>query len=119
MTQTQDLAGIIDNSRFTVFAVRALHVDEDVAVGDTMADSYVWDDGERTEESIGGTCGFEVRDSGRLRDAIERATPYDVGGDQLALLGGTYTGNNDLIGEPHAIAIRDAVVLAVWARRSY
>lgn len=117
MTQTTDsLNAAISNSGLWIFGVRSLHADEHVQVGSVMAESYVWDDGDRTDESIGGTCCFEVRESTDgwdLQSAIDRAAGYNLS-SRYALIGGKYCGNNDLIGETGAIAIRDAQVLAIW-----
>jgi hypothetical protein len=108
------ISAIIDASDLWIFGVRALHADEMVLVGDTIPESYVWDDGDRTDESIGGACCFEIREGDDPTEAIRRATKYNLSG-RYALLGGKYMGNNDLIAETHTIAIRDAVVLAVWS----
>ena len=109
---------IIEASDLWQFGIRRLHPDETVSVGDVMAESYVWDDGDRTDESIGGTCCFDIRetrDGWNASQALQEAEAYDIDGSaRYALLGGQYSGNNDLIAEPNTIAIRDAIVLAVW-----
>jgi len=110
------LKAAIEDSGLWIFGVRSLHHDEIVSVGQEMPASYVWDDGDRTEDCIGGTCCFVVMGDQYGWDpteAIERAEDYVLSG-RYALLGGKYTGNNDLIEEPHTVAIRNAVVLAVW-----
>ena len=105
----------MEDSDLWVFGVRNLHDDEDVAVGTIMAESVVWDDGDRIEdEPFGGTCCWSLDEyCGNVDAAIARAEKYTLSG-RYALLGGKYCGNNDLIAEPHAVAIRDAVVLLVW-----
>ena len=110
----ETLRGIADESGYSLIGVRCLHADETPAIGDEMPPSFIWDDGDPTEETIGGTCAWDARDGGcDLRSALQRASKYQICG-RYALLGGNYSGNNDLIAEPFAIAIRDAVVLAVW-----
>lgn len=112
----EELDALMLESGLWIFGVRSLHEDEQVAVGDTMAASYVWEDGDRSEECIGGTCCFvadEDQHGWSVATAIERAESYCLSG-RYALLGGKYCGNNDLIAEAFTCAIRDAVVLAIW-----
>jgi broad specificity phosphatase PhoE len=110
---SKQITEIMDASGLRIFGVRSLHENETPVVGQTMAESHVWDDGDRTDESIGGTCCFEIRENADPALAMRRAESYTLSG-RYALIGGEYQGNNDLISEPHAIAIRDARVLAVW-----
>lgn len=115
---TQNLEAIIDQSDLWIYGIRVLHADQKPEAGDTMDSSYVWDDGTPTDEAIGGTCCFicrERRDGYDVESALALAKKYVITTPaRYALIGGKSTGNNDLIAEPHTVAIRDASVLAVW-----
>lgn len=82
-----------------------------VNVGDVLPNSYVWDDGEWTEDRLDGVSAIEVKDADDLGRAIKAATSY--GGDQLILVVGDYRYRGQDVGE---IIIKDGKAYAVEDR---
>ncbi len=65
--------------------VRALHSDETPAVGDIMAASYHWDDGNRSNDQMDGTAVFLVSNpysADISADNIASALTYFAGPNQ-------------------------------------
>ena len=77
------------------------------AVGDTLPDSRVWEDGEPTEEVLEGTSCIEIR-KGNLEEAIRWARSYG-GGIRYLVAGNAWTYGEDA----HEVLIRDARVLCL------
>lgn len=71
--------------------------------GETLNNSFIWDDGECTEEELDGTCAVRIDDA-------ELANGYF--GEHVALVGGYYGEYGEDLGE---IIIRQAEVLEVLA----
>lgn len=82
-----------------------------VCVGDILPNSYVWDDGEWTEDRLDGVSAIEVKDVNDLERAMGAASGYD--GDQIILVIGDYGYRGQDAGE---IVIRDARAYAVADR---
>jgi hypothetical protein len=100
-------------SGYAYIGIRAMTGGEVVGEGDELSKSFVWIDGERTNERLEGTCavncGFDGFDSlDRLSEALKIVKAYD---GQVVLVGTnteTYEGND--VGE---IVMPNAVVIAV------
>lgn len=106
MTQTTE----IDWETWEYYGVR--WIEDDATVGDALAPSHVWVDGDWTDDSLPGACAVEVasRDEAGLAAVLDRRGHL-----------GTYSGRAYLVGsmhmeygeDPGEIVMRDAVVVAV------
>ena len=94
------------------YGLRVLPHDDAAEVGDMLAPSFVWIDGEQTEDELSGTssigCGADT--VARALAIIERA---GYSGSRIALIVGDRAESGEDEGER---VIRDAQVLAVVAR---
>lgn len=84
-----------------------------LTVGQIAPASYRWEDGNNTDEELGGTCAIQIPSAwdGSLERPIEAVSSYL--GKQLALLGCYHVSYGEDNGE---IIMQDAVVLAIWSR---
>ena len=71
-----------------------------VEVGQTLEPSFVWVDGEITEEVLEGTCGINIQSNA--------ACGYF--GKCMAIIGGYYAEYGEDVGE---LIVKDAVVIAI------
>lgn len=80
--------------------------DYEVAVGDILENSYVWDGDEKTDDELPGTCCFKTW------EALESYAKYSKGiGGKIVLIKGDFAGyGQDFADEIH---IADAEVVAV------
>ena len=82
-------------------------------VGDTLPASYVWVDGDNTDEQLDGTSGLWVRSGADLASALEIARKvYSAGSPkaQVLLISGYEGHDGEDDGE---VIIKDAQVVAV------
>ena len=80
-------------------------VDHEVAVGDELQNSYVWDGDEKTEDELPGTCAFESWTS------FVKYAQYSRGAGKCVVITGRDKGRGtDFAGE---IYVAEAVVVAV------
>lgn len=92
---------IIEESEFEYIGIR---VQEDEFVkGEILDNSYVWIDGESTDEELDGTCAVMLKDA-------ELAKRYF--GDHIAIIGGNNMEYGEDLGE---IIIKNAEVMEVLA----
>lgn len=86
------------------FGYIGVRVQEDAFVlGETLNNSFVWIDGEMTDEELDGTCAIRIDDA-------KLAKGYH--GDHVAVIGGDHVEYGQDLGE---IIIRNAEVLEVIA----
>lgn len=84
--------------------IRALHDDEFPVLGEVMAESHVWEDDVRSEDTIGGTAAFRA-------DFAAEALNYSHS-KRFAIISGQDIGSAGMP-EPGARAFRDAEVVAI------
>lgn len=77
--------------------------EKEFTLGETLDNSFVWIDGECTEEELDGTCAIRLSDS-------KLANEYF--GDHVAVIAGYYGTYGEDLGE---LIIRDAEVIEVLA----
>jgi len=77
--------------------------DRNLAVGDDIPDSHVWDGDERTDDELDGVCCFETLEQAREYGRWSKGIIVKVGGSHMSY-------GDDLEGE---IIIRDAVVVEI------
>ena len=92
---------IRENSEYEYIGVRVQ--ENEFTKGEILDNSFVWVDGEITDEELDGTCAVKLEDA-------ELAKGYF--GDHVAIIGGDYMEYGQDLGE---IIIRDAEVLGVLA----
>lgn len=92
-----------DEREYEFYGVRC-HNGTPVAIGDTLPPSYVWDDGECTDQQLDGTCAIDLRESNA--DALIKS--YGYAGEPI-IIAGFYASHGEDRGE---IIIRDAVRIA-------
>lgn len=92
---------IRENSEYEYIGVRVQ--ENEFTKGEILDNSFVWVDGEMTDEELDGTCAVKLEDA-------ELAKGYF--GDHVAIIGGDYMEYGQDLGE---IIIRDAEVLEVLA----
>lgn len=92
---------IRENSDYEYIGVRVQ--ENEFVKGEILDNSFVWVDGEITDEELDGTCAVKLEDA-------ELAKGYF--GDHVAIIGGDYMEYGQDLGE---IIIRDAEVLEVIA----
>ena len=103
----------------SAFGVRAMtHAKESVNVGDTLDNSYHWDDGEFRDDEIDGTCTLGIKtdcfgeaDDSDILAAIEKSKRiYGCQGEQIVICAG-----NQNVDAPHMddgeMVIMDAEVI--------
>jgi hypothetical protein len=112
MEVSQILAEIYDAAESKIggiVGIRALHADQNPVIGETMAESYHWDDDVRSDESIGGTAVFHGRNS----DAVAAAAAgYFAGPGRYAIVSGSVI-VPCIMPERYAKAVKDAEVVAI------
>ncbi len=98
------------NIDWDTYEYYGLRVMDDPVVGETLAPSYRWEDGDCTDEELNGTSAIQVSES-----TFDRALRSSNGywGTHVALIGGYQMEYGEDAGE---VVIRDAVVVAVWER---
>lgn len=92
---------IRENSEYEYIGVRVQ--ENEFTKGEILDNSFVWVDGEMTDEELDGTCAVKLED-------VELANGYF--GDHVAIIGGDSMEYGQDLGE---IIIRDAEVLEVIA----
>jgi hypothetical protein len=94
------------------YGLRVLPHDDAADVGDTLAPSFVWIDGEQTDEQLNGTSsvGCDADTVARALAIIER---NGYSGSRIALIVGDRAESGEDEGER---VIRDAQVLAIISR---
>jgi hypothetical protein len=108
MTKREAIENIIsrieeirENSEYEYIGVRVQ--ENEFTKGEILDNSFVWVDGEMTDEELDGTCAVKLED-------VELAKGYF--GDHVAVIGGDSMEYGQDLGE---IIIRDAEVLEVLA----
>ena len=89
------------------YGIRVLPDDDAAQVGDLLAPSLVWDDGECTGEELPGTCAIGVT-AETVDSAMRLVLANGYSGKRLALIVGDRAQSGEDAGER---IIRDAVVL--------
>ena len=86
----EEIKKIIDHGEYEYYGIRVLP-DQDmiVSIGDQLPDSYIWEDGENTGESIDGVCAVQIRD-GNIEKTMKYANIYF--GKKCVLIGGDFVG---------------------------
>jgi len=82
------------------------------ATGDELPDSRVWVDGEETDETLDGVATLRLPhdpDDDEIAKVLSEIGSYY--GDALVLVGGTFGGYGEDVGEA---IIRDAICLEIW-----
>lgn len=120
-----EVAEIVNAGEYTYYGIRCMTVEGEIldapVVGEYLAQSYHWDDGERLEETVGGTCGIEIRQAwdgdgysaGPLEVHYAASLLSAYYGRWVVLMAGHSSSMGDDQGET---IISDAVVLAVFDR---
>jgi hypothetical protein len=94
---------------FTEFSYYGLRTDtREFAIGEDLAASFVWIDGNLTDEQLDGTCATEICD-GNIDRAMKAHRSEGYVGKQYVIAGDYMTYGEDS-GE---IIIRDAIVVAI------
>lgn len=117
-----------ETDEFADFALRALPEGDTSQVGDTLAPSLRWVDGEQTDEELPGTSAIRVaspHDEAAAVRALRQVgatglppheTPNGVyRGSVIALVKGESVGAGEDVGE---VVIRDAEIVSLWRRGS-
>lgn len=122
MNSTQ-LAEIVyaNLAEYRTFGIRVVDFDGPVNVGDVLPPSFVWDDGDQTDEALDGTCAVEIEHTVCAESAEKIAEEIETSlkiaraywGDRVTLIAGWYAQPGV---DRQETVIRDAAVLAVWAR---
>ncbi|MCD9475888.1 hypothetical protein GLP21_12505 [Photobacterium carnosum] len=105
----------LENAGFNKYAIRVMTNGVIVSIGDDIDASYVWVDGETTDEQLEGTSGVDLEwdgwEIGCFEKAMATAKDYDTESNQVVIIGGFdgYEGND--VGE---IVIYDAQVVYVF-----
>lgn len=111
-----------ENDTFAEYALRALPGESDgVQIGDTLAPSSVFDDGNPTGEELPGTSAIRINSpegfpqiNRALADlGVNGKTFHTYNGTRVALVKGESVGSGEDVGE---VVIRDAQVVALWNR---
>ncbi len=107
-----NLHEIAENSGFTFIGIRSMTGGKLVNVGDELANSFVWVDGETTDEQLNGVCAIDCGFDGfdelkKLSKAMALIKQYQ---GQLVLVGSSKAEEGNDVGE---IVMADAVVIAV------
>lgn len=92
---------IKENSEYEYIGVRVQ--ENEFTEGESLDNSFVWVDGEMTDEELGGTCAVKLEDA-------ELANGYF--GEHVAIIGSNSMEYGQDLGE---IILRDAEVLEVLA----
>lgn len=103
---------VIAQAQYEMYALRSHHsMFESVAVnvGDVLAPSYVWVDGETTDEELNGTSGCEVTAENFDKMFSRFIKEYGSLGTVCLIAGNRYEYGMDA----DEIVIRNAVVVAV------
>jgi hypothetical protein len=106
----QEVIDIIRGEEYEYYGIRWIHDSDPVSVGDSLPNSYRWEDGESTGEELNGTSAIECTADDAERGLIQIKDSYASKGDQIVLIGGNSREWGEDDGE---ILIKDAVVLAV------
>lgn len=83
------------------------YIEGDVAVGDVLANSHMWDDDTPTDVELPGTCAYDSW------QALVDHYKYNRGLGKVVLITGDFAGRGMEVGEPHEVHIANAVVVAV------
>lgn len=110
---------VTQTSQYEYLGIRAHRGDRAIKIGDHLDPSYIWDDGDITDERLSGTCAIRLQrdwatgeiDEDHLVATILRVRDeYNWDGGQVILIGGDHRSYGNDIDE---IIIQDAVVLAI------
>lgn len=103
----EKILNAIENSEYGYLGIR---VDDGVEynIGDCVAASRVWDDGDPTDETLNGTSCIGIRYAEDIDKALDLAGYYY--GDHIYLIGGNSMEHGEDAGE---YVIEDAVVVEV------
>ena len=108
MTKKEAIESIInrideikENSEFEYIGVRVQ--ESEFAEGEILDPSFIWVDGEMTDEELGGTCAVKIEDAHLANNYF---------GDHVAIIGSNSMEYGQDLGE---IILRDAEVIEVVA----
>lgn len=105
------------------FGLRVLPMDQDAAVGDVLANSYAWDDGEFTEQELNGVSAIEVISPEKVENVLlilgaggrYNRTFSGYHGKKVVLIGSNRAeGGSD----PGEIVMKDGIVLGIYEKES-
>ena len=89
---------------YAAVGVRVVDADQAPADGEVLEPSYVWVDGERTDEQLDGTCALSTRAAAALARKYAGRVVVVVGSEQSPMWGE----------DEGEMILRDAVALAAW-----
>lgn len=114
----EQLNETIEQSGFTTIGLRVMTGGATIDVGDALDSSFVWADGECTDDKLDGTCALDLEfdgwdiDEERFNKMMDQARQYSLLGDdeQIVIIGGndSYEGNDQ-----DEVVIFDAECIAV------
>lgn len=99
---------IIEAGEYDHYGVRA-HRGGDAVVGQSLGNSYIWDDGECTGDELDGICTIKVT-AETVDAAIERLRAYSWDNEPIVLVGGYYGSHGS---DSDEFIIRDNICLMV------
>jgi hypothetical protein len=120
----QEIKNILKENRnqYCYFGVRAMTVNpvteerEVAVVGEQIADSYHWEDGESTGESAGGVCALAIDaddDKAKIEDIIQNIMYYVADGCEQVVLIGSMRREYGMDPDEIILSSNDTI-LAVW-----
>ena len=117
----QEIFEIVKDNYSTTnyFGLRALTQDpitgefESVQIGESVNNSFSWDDGNTTNEMLDGASAIKINeaDMDEIEQAIREMEPYLHNAQQVVLLGSETC---DLGQDHHEIIMKNNTVMAVW-----
>ena len=118
---SQEIFNIIQDEAQYIeyFGLRALTINsetgeyEEVEIGGTVRNSYVWDDGDNTGEALDGTSAIKINeaDMDEIENAIAEMGPYLSNAKQVVLLGSDDAEPGE---DNHERIMKNSKVLAIW-----
>ena len=101
----------------TPVGLRVMSDDQDLAIGSSVPNSHVWEDGDYTDEELDGASAIKLNNYGQrlalaqVTEALKRLKPYK--GTYIALI----MGDNAKGGEdPGELVIASPKIVAVWKK---
>ena len=118
---SQEIFNIIQDEAQYIeyFGLRALTINsetgeyEEVEIGGTVRNRYVWKDGDNTGEALDGTSAIKINeaDMDEIENAIAEMGPYLSNAKQVVLLGSDDAEPGE---DNHERIMKNSKVLAIW-----